>query len=285
MAVLLERAEERGVIPPGHTLKDRQVQLQHALTGVEHAAEVAAQASGDILHLDLGHEIEVQFRPQLPDRGRQDPRALLGGLVVGQLARHLVVDELREGRQIANGPVREPPPDHHRLQVDVESCGDEGLVPAGHHDQLVHELVVRTPPLADLVAQRPFLVLAHMLDDQHLEIRTVALGGLLLLELPRIGREHVQVVGAGVLHIARAVRLRGERTVDPHDRLRELVIAAGGEKPLHTGELRRSRIGPVGLERTEFGQQLPADVRPFVFQLSDTAGARQPVGGLLQPAP
>jgi hypothetical protein len=52
----------------------------------------------------------------------------------------------------------------------------------------------------------------------------------LLLELARIGREQVVVVEAGVFDVAGAVRLRGQRTVDPSDRMRDLVVTAPANK-------------------------------------------------------
>jgi hypothetical protein len=119
---------------------------------------------------------------------------------------------------------------------------------AGHHHELVDEFVVGASPLADLVAQRPLLVLCHLLDDEHLEIGTVALRRRLVFEeLARVGREHVQVVGTGVVHVPRAVRLGGQRAVDLAHRLCELVVATGGKKSLHSCEVGRAGIGPIGL--------------------------------------
>jgi hypothetical protein len=62
---LLEGAEERGAVPRRHSLQHRQVKLEHALAGVEDAAEVRAEPARDVFDLDLGHEIEVQLRAQL----------------------------------------------------------------------------------------------------------------------------------------------------------------------------------------------------------------------------
>ena len=147
------------------------MQLEHAFAGVEDAAEVLAEPAGDVLDVDLGHQVQVELGPQLAQRCRQDLGALLGRVVVGQLVRHAGVDELRQRRQVPGRLVREAPPDHHRLQVDVEPRGDQRLVAAGHHHELVDEFVVGAAPLANLVAQRPFLGVGHLLDDEHLEVR------------------------------------------------------------------------------------------------------------------
>ena len=68
VAVFLERAEERGAIAGRHALQDGQVKLQNALRGVEHPAEVQAETARDVLHLDLGHQVEVEFGAQLSQR-------------------------------------------------------------------------------------------------------------------------------------------------------------------------------------------------------------------------
>ena len=85
VAVLLERAEERGAIARRHALQDRQVQLEHAFPSVEHPSEVLAQPTGDVLHLDLGHEVKVEFRAQLRQRRGEDLCALFGRVVIRQI--------------------------------------------------------------------------------------------------------------------------------------------------------------------------------------------------------
>ena len=112
------------------------------------------------------------------------------------------VDELGERGQIARGLVTEPAPDHHGLEVDVEPRGDQRLVAAGHHHQLVDELVVGAAPAAHLLAQRAFLGLCHLLDDQHLEVKLFAPVDRLLFQRARIGGEHVGVVEPRGVHVA-----------------------------------------------------------------------------------
>ena len=65
VAVLLERAEERGAVARRDAGQDRQVQLQDTFVGVEHAAEVLAEPACDVLDLDLGHQIQVKLGAQL----------------------------------------------------------------------------------------------------------------------------------------------------------------------------------------------------------------------------
>jgi hypothetical protein len=96
VTVLLERAEERSAVPLRHPLQDRQVQFQHALAGVENSAEVLAEPPGDVLDLDLGHQIQIKLGAQLRQRHCEDPRAVVGRLVVIELVGDLGVDELGE---------------------------------------------------------------------------------------------------------------------------------------------------------------------------------------------
>lgn len=53
-----------------------------------------AEPSGDLFNLDLGHEVEVEFGPQLGQRCRENLGPLVGRLVVVQLVGDLGVDEL-----------------------------------------------------------------------------------------------------------------------------------------------------------------------------------------------
>ena len=227
------------------------MQLEHAFPGVEHPAEMLAEPACDVLDLDLGHQIQVQLRPQLRQRSGQDLGALVGRFVVVEFIGDLGVDELRERRQVADRLVREAATDDDCLQIDVEPCGDQRLIAGRHHNELVDELVVWTTPAAHLFAQRALLRLRHRLDYQHLEIRLVALCHGLVLQLTRVGSEHVVFVQAGVLDVAGAERLGGQRSVDPGNRVCELVVATRREQPLDPGELRRTWICPVRFERCQ----------------------------------
>ena len=205
--------------------------------------------------------------------------------MIGELVGQLGVDELRQRGQVPARLVGEPATDHHRLQVDVQSGGDHGLVAAGHHDQFVDELVVGAAPVADLGAQRPLLGLGHLLHDQNLEIELFARIERLILQPTRVGRKHVLVIEAGVVDVAGAVGLGGQRTVDPGDRRGELLVVARGEQPLDLGELRGPGKRPVRLQRRQIAQQPPADLHIGVFERATRARSGQPVGRLLQSAP
>jgi hypothetical protein len=261
------------------------VQLQKTLTGVEHPAEMLAQPAGDVLDLDLGHQVQGELGPQFGQRGGQDLRALVGGLMVGEFIGQFGVHELGQCRQVAGGLVGEPAADHDRVQIDIEACGDQCLVAAGHHHQFVDELVVGTAPAANFLAQHTFLRLGHRLHHQHLEVEVILPDVRPLLDRARVGREGVLLVVPGMLDITGAVGLGGQRPVDPGHRMGELVVAARGEQPLHLGELRRPGVSPIRFQRSEPGQQITADANVLLFQPACRGRPRQPIGGLLQPAP
>ena len=261
------------------------MQLQDAFAGVEHSAEMLAEPACDVLDLDLGHQVQVELGTQPRQRLGQDLGALVWRLVVVELVGDLGVDEFRQRRQVAGRLVGEPAADDDGLQIDVEPGRDERLVAGCDNNELVDELVVGATPAADLLAQCALLSLGHRLDDQHFEVRLIALRDGLVLELTWVGPEHVVFVQPGVLDITGAVPLGRERAIDPRDGVGELVVAARREQPLHAGELRRARVGPVRFQRCQRGEQVSADRDVLFLELAVRGRLGESVGRLLQPAP
>ena len=100
------------------------MQLQRALPGVEHPAEVMAEMPGDVLDGDLRHQVEVEFRAQPGQPPGQDLRPLVRVQAVqfpgqagvserGQI--RILVPGRRGARQLAAGPSR-------RDQVSLRVC-------------------------------------------------------------------------------------------------------------------------------------------------------------------
>jgi len=128
------------------------VQFEDAFARVEHTTEVLTEPARDVFDLDFRHQVQIELGPQLRQRRGQDLCPLVGRPVVCEFVGDLAVDKLRERGQVAGRLVGEPAAHHHCLQVDIEPCGDQRLVAAGHHHQLVDELVIGAAPAADLVA-------------------------------------------------------------------------------------------------------------------------------------
>ena len=207
-------------------------------------------SAGQVLDGDLRHQVQVKFRPDLSQRPGQHLGAVIR-TAVHQVVSPVHAGELLEQGRILPGPVREPAPDHARLQPEVQPRGHHRLVETGYHDDLVDELVIRATPAPQFLPQRAFLLLGQVLDDEHLEVRP---GAAELLR--RAGIAVVSVVfGALVPGLAAAVGLRDKRPVGPaHDR-GEPDVLAGGEEPLQHPDGRRAGERPESLDRPEHVQQ------------------------------
>ena len=157
-----------------------------------------------VLDPDLRHQVQIQFRPDPGQRAGQDLGAVLGR-VPHQVVGHDQVRELVERGGVVAGPVGEPAADHAGLQPEVQPGGHKRVLQAVEHDDLIDERVVWAAPLPHLLEQRALLLLGHVLDDQHLEVRPV-LPDL----LPRVDHEvEGVVVGGQVPDWAAAERIGG----------------------------------------------------------------------------
>lgn len=151
-------------------LQQRQVPVQCAFPGVEYPPEMVAEPGGDVLHLEFGDQIQVDFRSGFAQHFGQD----LGSFfrrVIGEVLGDVGVAEVLQGRQVPSRAMRESPGDRARLHVGVEPGRDHRFVTAADHHDLVDERVVGSAPAANLVGKCVFLGLVHRRYDQQLEIR------------------------------------------------------------------------------------------------------------------
>ena len=147
--------------------------------------------------------------------------------------------------------VGEPTADHACLQPEVQPRGHDRLVEAGHHDDLVDELVVRAPPPPQLFPQRALLLPGQVLDDENLEVRPVTAE-----LLRRVAVAFVCVVfGTQIPGLTAAVRLGDQCPVGPAHHGGEPVEITGGEEPLHLLIGLRAGERPEPLDRSEDIQQ------------------------------
>ncbi len=207
-------------------------------------------SAGQVLDGDLRHQVQVKLGPDLGQR----PGQHLGTVI--RAALHQVVSsvhagQLREQGRILPGPVREPAPDHARLQPEVQPGGHHRLVETGHHDDLVDEPVVRAPPPPQLFPQRALLLLGQVLDDEHLEVGPVAAE-----LLRRVAFAFVCVIfGTHIPGLTAAVGLGDQRPVGPAHHRGEPVVLTGGEEPLQLTDGLRAGERPESLDRPEHVQQ------------------------------
>jgi hypothetical protein len=148
------------------------------------------------------------------------------------------------------------PADHAGLQLEVQPGGHQRVVEARHHDDLVHERVVRTPPPAQFLAQRALLILGHVLDDQHLEVGPAGVGPFVRVRLATVGL----ILGSRVPGRATVVGVGGQGPVEPGHHRRAPVVLAGREEPPDLLEGVRAGKRPVPLDGPEqvkrFGDRL-----------------------------
>ena len=253
VAVVTQRAEERCAIPGRHAVQDGQVQLKRPFPGMEDAPEMMAEPAGQILDGDLRHQVQVEFRPDPGQRPGEDLSAVIRR-ALHQVGRSAAVRELGDRGRVVAGPVGEPAADHARLQPEVQPRSHERVVEAGHHDDLVDELVIRATPPPQLFPQRALLLVGQVLDDEDLEIRPVTPG-----LLGRAGIAFVGVIlGVQINGVTAAVGLGDQGPVGPaHHRGKPLVIT-GGEEPLQLLKGLRAGKRPESLHRPEDIQQ-PGD--------------------------
>ena len=179
-------------------------------------------------------------------------------------------------------PVGEPAADHARLQPEVQPCGQERVLEAGHHDDLVDELVIRAPPPPQLFAQRAFLLPDQVLDDENLEVRLVTAARL----LRRAGIAIVCVIlDAQFPGMTAAVGLGDQCPVDLAYHAGEPAVLSCREVPLHLVEGPCAGKSPESLDRPENIQELGHGLGQLLDGTLLGVGEGQLSSGFLQAGP
>ncbi len=217
---------------------------------MEDAPEVVAEPAGQVLDRDLRHQVQVYFRPDPGQRSGEYLSAVIRR-TLHQVSRSAAVRELCEQGRVVAGPVGEPAADHARLQPEVQPRGQERVVEAGHHDDLIDERVIRAAPPPQLLAQQVLLSLGQVLDDENLEIGPVAPG-----LLRRAGIAIVFVIfGAQINGMTAAVGLGDQGPVGPADHRGEPDVLIVCEEPVHLPVDVHAGKRPESLDRPEDIQQ------------------------------
>ncbi len=174
LGVFAQRIEKRCLVTLTDAPHDRTVELDVVLLAEEDAPEGLAHACGDLLDVDVGHQIQVEFRPKLGDllteqRATLRFRHLLDGLVhaVQEAAQRVVVVNRAERKTMA---------DHDGLQVEVDQRRDQGVFKTRYHHDVKHEVVVGASLVLHASAQGVLFTGRHLVDDQYFEIRAGQLG-------------------------------------------------------------------------------------------------------------
>ena len=283
LGILLERGEKRRLLARGDPTKDVQVQFQKILLVVEHPAAAAEVAPGDVLDRAVGDQIGVQLRA---DPG--DQAAELGAVFArGQRVEILVTDPVEvfgQDRQRVARLQRQSRAHHDGLDVVVEQDSDQRVLEARHHHRLIDEGVLGAAHPGQAGAQPALLMLAHLVNQQHLEI-----GPGQRARLDRQGRLVLDLLGvavvAGKRDGAASIGAGGQRTNHAPDREGQILPAPVVELAAHVVEGGQAREGPVHLDRGQRLEQLlgaPGQLRRTGVLRPEM---REPVDGLAQRAP
>ena len=201
--------------------------------------------------------------------------------MVHQVIKPKAAHERRQRRRVMTGPVRDAAADYAGLQPVVDPRAHDRVLEAGHHDDVVDELVVRAAPAPQFVPQRALLRLAQVLHHQDLEVGP---GGRGLLR----GRARVLVraVPTGRARaLAVPVGFGDQGPVDPADHRREPVVRPGREQPPHLLEALPAGKRPEPLDRREAIQQAADGPGRRVGRAALVPGQDQLSARLLQAGP
>src|SRR5206468_2155185 len=78
--VLAQRVEERRLVARADAAQDAEMELEIVLLPIEDAAEGVVEVAGDDLDGDIGHQIEIDLRPELADQRAQGGSAIAVGI-------------------------------------------------------------------------------------------------------------------------------------------------------------------------------------------------------------
>ena len=252
LGIVHQRGEERRLVACLDTAEDVQVQLHEVFLVVEDPAADPEIEPGDGLHRAFGDQVGIELGAQLGDQAAEFGAVILRVQRVDLVLPLGAVDVARQQRHLEPRLQRESGAHHDGLDVVVEQHRDQRVLKARHHDRLVLEGIFRPPHALHVGPQPAFLMLVHVIDDQHLE---VGLG-----HRARLGREHRLVVllvlfGAVLVdrNVPPPIGARGERPQCAMHRKCKLLVMAGGILAAHVVEGLHPRKRPVGLDHLQRG--------------------------------
>jgi len=132
----------------------------------------------------------------------------------------------------------------------IEQHRDQRILDRGHHNGFVHKRVFGAAHAGDIAPQPAFLLFAHVIDNQYLE---VGLG-----QRARLWRQHglvVRLIRVDAVALQRdrtaAVGTGGQRAGDTANRKGQISIAAMIELAAHVVESRHAGEGPIGFNQRQ----------------------------------
>ena len=83
--------------------------------------------------------------------------------------------------EMIGGAQRKAVANHHALDVVVEQHRDQRILEAGHRDDIVDELILRTAQLAQALTQVANVFMRAFIDEQHFEVGSFLPGFLVIV--------------------------------------------------------------------------------------------------------
>ena len=157
--------------------------------------------------------------------------------------------------------VGEAEADDDGLDVEVGQDRDQRVLDALHDQELVKELVVRPPCVAQALLERRLLQRPHGVDHQHLEIGA-SVRGVLAPVLGRLDLDLGVVLAGPQRDRPPAVGVGRERPHDPTGECCQVAIVRGIEQPPQTGDRVAARKDPIALDRFQQIERLGHALAP-----------------------
>ena len=275
--------EERRFVSRLHSAQNVQVQLHKVFLVVKDPTADPQIQSGNILDRPFGHQIGVELGADLGDHPAQFG-AIVFGLELVDLLLPAGAREIPSQNSLVHfGFERQTRAHNDGLDIVVEQHRDQRVFDGFDHHRLIVERVFGAAHPADVGFQPTFLLVIHVIDDQHLEIR--------LGQRPRFGGQHGLVV-MFVMIDAVAFQRDGATAIGPRCqrpryavyRKGHIVNAVVVQHPLQVFERRHAGKGPIGFDQRQgFKQRYAFGAQGVGFFRCGSAG--EPACRFTQRAP
>ena len=138
--VLTQRREERGLIARADTPQNTQMQLEIIFLAIENPAETLGHITGNLLHSNVGHQIQIQLWTQVGNHPPQQRTTVRIRLFLGLLIIKLRQQAL-QNIQLPHRAERKPVTDHTGLNIMVKQGRNQRIFKTRYDHHLVNKPV------------------------------------------------------------------------------------------------------------------------------------------------
>ena len=137
--VFLQVVEEGRLVARLHAFEDREVQLERLLDRVEDAPDpVRRRVAGELLHVAVGEQVDVEFRPDPLQRAREAQRRHIRSFRLAERIKHRA-----QHRRVVARAIGEALGENDRDDVGIDRRGAERVLEGADEDRLVDERIFR----------------------------------------------------------------------------------------------------------------------------------------------